>query len=553
MEDGQTSIEVREARTVATARPLAVLVLAAGLGTRMKSGTAKVLHRLGGRPLIAYMLDAARALAADRLIVVVGHQADEVRAACGDGASVRFVHQAEQRGTGHAVQCAVPALTDFTGDVLIVYGDTPALRSETLAALVAGHRQAGATLSLLTACFPDPKGYGRIIRDGAGNIERIVEERDASGDERHIREINPGIYCVDADFLLSAVNALAADNAQGEYYLTDIIGMARVTGQPVWTRPVDDPEEVSGINTRAELATMEVKVRREIVERWMAAGVTFEDPATAYVGPEVTIGRDTTIGPNTNLRGTTRIGEGCRIDGSAYLEGARLGNRVHLKFGVVMTDSEVGDDVELGPFAHLRPGTQLAQGVRIGNFVETKKAIIGRGTKANHLSYLGDVTVGEDTNIGAGTITCNYDGFRKHRTAIGDRVQIGSDTQLVAPVEVGSDAYVGAGTTVTDSVPPGALTVSRVPQRNIPGWVDRRRARERGDEKANGGGGSSVPGSRGTTARTKRPRTQRGRRVVQTTARKRASKAGARKRQQRATVRRRSRRSTSSGRSTKRR
>lgn len=553
MEEGRTFVDMREGQPVAPTRPLAVVILAAGLGTRMKSRIAKVLHRLGSRPLIGYMLEAARALDPDRLIVVVGHQADDVRAACGDGANLRFIYQAQQRGTGHAVQCAVPAITDFTGDVLIVYGDTPALRSETLTALVAGHRQAGATLSLLTARFPDPMGYGRIVRDREGDIERIVEERDATQDERRINEINPGIYCVDADFLLSAVNALAADNAQREYYLTDIVGMARATGQPVWTRPVEDPGEVSGINTRAELANMEAKGRQEIVERWMAAGVTFEDPATAYVGPDVTIGPDTIIGPNTNLRGATQIGEACRIDGNAYLDGARLGNRVHLKFGIVITDSEVGDDAELGPFAHLRPGTQLSQGVRIGNFVETKKAVVGRGTKANHLSYLGDVTIGEDTNIGAGTITCNYDGFRKYKTTIGDRVQIGSDTQLVAPVDVGSDAYVGAGTTITTSVPPGALAISRVPQRDIPGWVERRRARERGEEKAEGTSGNAPRRSRRATAPSRQRHTPAARRRVKTAGRKGATKASVRKQPRRGTARRQAARSTSSRRSRKRR
>ena len=397
--------------------------------------------------------------------------------------------QAEQRGTGHAVQCAVPELEGFRGDVLILYGDVPALRADTLAAFVTGHRRNGATLSLLTACFREPTGYGRIIRGPSGRIERIVEERDASPDERQISEINTGIYCVDARLLVSAVDALAADNAQGEYYLTDIVSVAHARGQRLWSRDVDDVVEVTGINTRAELADMEARIRRSIVEKWMAAGVTFEDPGTAYVGADVSIGEDTTIGPNVQLRGATVIGRGCRMDGNAYLQDARLGDGVHIKFGVVITESEVGDHDEIGPFAHLRPGTSLAARVRIGNFVETKKARLGPGTKANHLTYLGDVTIGENTNVGAGTITCNYDGFRKYQTVIGDRVQIGSDTQLVAPVEVGSDAYVGAGTTVTQGVPPGTLVVSRVAQRHIVGWVARRRAHEALVAKA----GASAP------------------------------------------------------------
>jgi bifunctional UDP-N-acetylglucosamine pyrophosphorylase/glucosamine-1-phosphate N-acetyltransferase len=481
------------------ARSLAVVVLAAGLGTRMRSATAKVLHRIAGQPLISYVLEAARPLAPDRVVVIVGHQAEAVQAACarhGHGTDLRFVLQAEQRGTGHAVRCAVPELEGFRGDVLILYGDVPALRADTLAAFVTGHRRNGATLSLLTACFRDPTGYGRIIRGPSGRIERIVEERDASPDERKISEINTGIYCVDACLLVSAVDALAADNAQGEYYLTDIVSVAHARDQPLWSRDVDQVVEVTGINTRAELADMEARIRRSIVEKWMAAGVTFEDPGTAYVGADVSIGEDTTIGPNIQLRGATVIGRGCRMDGNAYLQDARLGDAVHVKFGVVITESEVGDHDEIGPFAHLRPGTSLAAHVRIGNFVETKKARLGPGTKANHLTYLGDVTIGENTNVGAGTITCNYDGFRKYQTVIGDRVQIGSDTQLVAPVEVGSDAYVGAGTTVTQSVPPGTLVVSRVAQRHVEGWVARRRAREANAATP----GVSPPPSRTTTA-----------------------------------------------------
>ncbi len=462
-------------------RALAVVVLAAGLGTRMRSAVAKVLHRVAGRPLVSYVLDTACRLAPDRVVVIVGHQADTVQAACarhGGETDLRFVLQREQRGTGHAVRCALPELEGFAGDVLILYGDVPALRADTLAAFVASHRQSGAALSLLTACFRDPTGYGRIIRSASGNIERIVEERDAGPEERRIGEVNSGVYCVDADLLVAAVDGLAADNVQGEYYLTDIVSVARAQGHQPWSREVGNPAEVTGINTRAELADMEARVRRSIVEKWMTAGVTFEDPETAYVGADVKIGEDTTIGPNTHLRGATVIGRGCRIDGDAYLEDARLGDEVHLKFGVVITDSQVGDQDEIGPFAHLRPGTMLAARVRIGNFVETKKAQLGPGTKANHLSYLGDVTIGEQTNVGAGTITCNYDGFRKHPTVIGDRVQIGSDTQLVAPVEVGSDAYIGAGTTVTRTVPEGALVISRVKQRTVSGWVARRRARE---------------------------------------------------------------------------
>jgi bifunctional UDP-N-acetylglucosamine pyrophosphorylase/glucosamine-1-phosphate N-acetyltransferase len=459
---------------------LAVVVLAAGLGTRMRSARAKVLHELGGRPLLHYPLAAAAALRPARTVVVVGHQAAEVERAAEASRAPGLVTvlQEEQRGTGHAVACAIPALDGFDGDVLILYGDVPFIRSATLASLLAAHRTAAADLSLLTVCFADPTGYGRIIRDAGGRVTGIVEQRDASEAERAIQEINPGFYCVRRSVLAELLPRLRADNAQGEYYLTDLVGLAARSVRRVASVRCEQPDEVAGINTRAELAAMEVRMRAEQVERLMAAGVTFEDPATAYVGPEVEIGPDTVVGPNVILHGRTRIGAGCRIDGTAQLVNTVLGDRVHVRFACVMDGAEVGADAIVGPFARLRPGTRLAERVHIGNFVETKQAALGAGTKANHLAYLGDCDIGDETNIGAGTITCNYDGFHKHRTRIGARVQIGSDTQLVAPVAVADDAYVGAGTTVTRDVPPGALAVSRVPMRVIDGWTGRKRARE---------------------------------------------------------------------------
>jgi len=463
---------------VSTARPLGAIVLAAGLGTRMRSDRAKVLHELGGRPLIRYPLDAIAALAPERVGLVVGHQADAVRtAAAGAGlADLRIVLQAEQRGTGHAVACAATAFAGFAGDVLILYGDVPRIRAATLRALLDAHRAEDADLTLATICFAVPTGYGRIVRGADGGVTRIVEERDATPAERTITEVNPGLYCVRSAILFPLLAELRPDNSQGELYLTDLVALAARAGRRVRALRMDRTDEVAGINTRAELARMEASLRAELTDRWMAEGVTFEDPATAYVGPEVTIGRDTVIGPNVVLRGRTRLGAGCRLDGTAYLVDATVGDRVHVRFGTVMEGAEVGADAVIGPFARLRPGTRLAERVHLGNFVETKQAILGAGTKANHLTYLGDCEVGPDTNVGAGTITCNYDGFAKHRTRIGARVQIGSDTQLVAPVSVGDDAYVGAGTTVTRDVPAGALVVSRVPQRAFPGWVARRRA-----------------------------------------------------------------------------
>ncbi len=464
--------------------PLAIVILAAGRGTRMRSERAKVLHTIAGKAFVLSVLDAALALDPERIAVVVGHEAAQVERVCtehlarrGLGIAVVFPVQADQRGTGDAVRVALPALAGLEGDVLILYGDVPGLRAETLRRLVARHRSAGATLSFLTATVDVSAGYGRIVRKANGQLQGIVEERDLAPSDRGIREINPGIYCVRTRFLVPALDRLRADNAQGEYYLTDIVAQAVAAGEPTETVPVGDPGEVAGINAREEMARMEKRVCRELVERWMREGVTFRDPATTYLDENVTIGPDTEVGPNVQLLGRTSIGRRCKIDGTVLLRDATVGDGVHLRLGVVMTECEVGDDVVIGPFAHLRPGTVLEKGVHIGNFVEAKKAHLGAGTKANHLTYLGDVEVGAQTNIGAGTITCNYDGFAKHRTVIGERVQIGSDTQLVAPVRVEDDAYVGAGTTVTKDVPPGSLAVSRTPQRNVAGWVARFRAR----------------------------------------------------------------------------
>ena len=459
-------------------RPLGAIVLAAGLGTRMRSDRAKVLHELGGRPLVRYPLDAIARLAPARVALVVGHQADAVRAAAADAglADLRMVLQAEQRGTGHAVACAAAAFADFVGDVLILYGDVPRIRSDTLRALVGAQRADDADLTLATICFAVPTGYGRIIRGADGGVTRIVEERDATAAERTITEVNPGLYCVRSEVLFPLLAELRPDNAQGELYLTDLIALAARAGHRVRAHRMDRVGEFAGINTRGELARMEASLKAELTERWMEEGVTFEDPATAYIGPDVIIGRDTVIGPNVVLRGRTRIGAGCRLDGTAHLVDTTIGDRVHVRFATVIEGADIGADAVIGPFARLRPGTRLAERVHLGNFVETKKAVLGAGTKANHLTYLGDCEVGPDTNVGAGTITCNYDGFAKHFTRIGARVQIGSDTQLVAPVSVADDAYVGAGTTVTRDVPAGALVVSRVPQRAIPGWVARRRA-----------------------------------------------------------------------------
>jgi len=522
-------------RSVASPRSLGAVVLAAGLGTRMRSERAKVLHELGGRPLVTYPLTSLAALHPERVAVVIGHQADLVRAAVGAAGGcglqdIRFVVQEEQRGTGHAVQCAAREFRGFDGDLVILYGDAPLVRAATLRQLLDAHRAADADLSLLTLSFADPTGYGRILRDSTGAVVGIVEERDATGAERAITEINPGFYAVRAGVLSPLLAGLRPSNDQGELYLTDIVGLAARAGRRVCGVRAERPDELAGINTRAELARMDATLRGTLTERWMQEGVTFEDPATAYIGPEVTIGPDTMIGPNVQLRGRTRIGKGCRLDGTAYLVDATVGDGAHLLFGCVVEEAEIGRDARVGPFARLRPGTRLAERVRIGNFVETKKAVIGAGAKANHLTYLGDCEIGPDTNVGAGTITCNYDGFAKHRTTIGARVQIGSDTQLVAPVTVGDDAYVGAGTTVTRDVPPGALAVSRVPQRVVPGWMARKRARAAaGAASGNGAGGPASAARPRPASAVGKPKPRR-RAVAKPPSRRAAARPRARRR-----------------------
>jgi bifunctional UDP-N-acetylglucosamine pyrophosphorylase/glucosamine-1-phosphate N-acetyltransferase len=467
---------------------IAAIVLAAGLGVRMRSQRAKVLHQLGGESLIRRSLRPFASLDPQPLIVVTGHQAREVENEVRTSfphVVLNFAIQREQRGTGDAVRCAITELpNDFTGKVLIGYGDMPLLSAASLTAFVQAHRAGKSPLSFISTMLDNPAGYGRVIRDAHGSVTRIVEERDATADERMIKEVNTGIYLVDARFLCTALEQIRPSNAQHEYYLTDIVAIARERGLTFDTWNGENAKEFAGVNSREELARMEMENREETNRRWMTAGVTFIDSATAYIGPEVTIGQDTTIGPNVQIMGKSSIGTGVLIEGTAWLRDVVIGDRCHLKLGVRAERCEIGDDCEIGPFANLREGTRLAGHNRIGNFVETKQATIGHGTKASHLSYLGDAIIGADTNIGCGVITVNYDGYDKHQTRIGDRCMVGCDTQLIAPVKVGDDVYVASGTTILRDIENGALAVSDHPQREKPGWTAKWHARHADHPKA---------------------------------------------------------------------
>jgi len=439
--------------------------MAAGLGTRMKSNRAKVLHELGGLPLIAHVVRAAQALNPHAILVVVGHQAEEVgRAAQAEvGDLARSVLQAQQRGTGDAVESARSELENSDSLVLILSGDVPMIKTETLRKLIEHNNSAAAACTILSVRLENPTGYGRIVRDGAGSFQKIVEHRDATEEERLIREINSGIYCFDAKELYRALRKVEPANDQGEYYLTDVAEIILAGGGTVSVYVHSESREVAGINTRAELAEFENLIRRSAIRKLMIEdGVTFIDPSHAYISAEAQIGRDTIIYPNVTVEGKTTIGEGCVILSGARITNSRLGNNVVVKDHSIVVDSQLESNCAVGPFAHLRMNAFLEEKATVGNFVEVKKSRLKRGTKAMHLTYLGDATIGERTNIGAGTVTCNYDGKNKHETIIEDDVKIGSDTMLVAPVRVGARSMTAAGSVVTEDVPPDSL-VAGVP------------------------------------------------------------------------------------------
>jgi len=464
--------------------PRTVVVLAAGEGKRMRSTLPKVLHPLLGRTLLGHVLHATGSLGAQRQIVVVGHGAEQVTAYLAETApSAEAVLQADQRGTGHAVRTALDAFPDVTGTVIVVGGDTPMLRSATLTAMVDAHEQAGTIATVLTARVDDPFGLGRIVRDEQGRVAAIVEHRDATPEQLAINEVNTSVYAFDATALRDALGKLTAANDQGEEYLTDVLELLVSTGRPVAAHPLSDAEEGLGANDRAQLAGLAARLRDRINTDLMRSGVSMLDPATTWIDVTVRIEPDATIEPNTQLRGATSVAAGALVGPDTTLTNVVVGAGAQ----VIRThgsDSVIGAGANVGPFAYLRPGTDLADSGKIGTFVETKNARIGQGSKVPHLTYVGDATIGRDVNIGAGTIFVNYDGVHKHQTTVEDGVFVGCDTTLVAPVTVRAGAYIAAGSSINEDVPSGALGIARARQRNIDGWVERKRAGTKGAKAA---------------------------------------------------------------------
>ena len=452
----------------------AIIILAAGKGTRMRSELAKVLHRAGGRTLLEHVIRACQPLKAAQLLVVVGHQADEVGAVA-ESLGAQVVMQQPQRGTGHALQVARRAIRKSAKVALVVPGDAPLLRTETLAALLDTHRRGEAAATVLSAELPNPADYGRIIRDSEGRVAAIVEEKAATAEQRAIREVNSSIYSFTLAALWPALNAVRPNNAHRELYLTDAIALLRERNERVLAQVASDANEILGCNTRASLADVDRIFRARKAAELMDAGVSIYLPETVVIDPEVTAGPDTVIEPCVQLLGETRIGARCKIQTGSVLHDVRVDDEVTVGAHCVATSSRLHARATIGPFSRLRPGADIRSGAHIGNFVEVKKSVVHEGAKAMHLTYLGDATVGRDSNIGAGTITCNYDGIAKYQTKIGNRVFIGSDSALVAPIRIGDGAYVAAGSTLTENVPADALALGRGRQVNKPGWARQRR------------------------------------------------------------------------------
>lgn len=464
--------------------PVAIVVLAAGLGKRMGLDLPKVVVPTRERPLIQHVLQSASKLNPDRIVVVTGHKRELVEQAVKDGASkgyysadrIKFMLQAEQRGTGDAVRSALPALEGFHGTIVILYGDVPLIKDKTLEALLNRHHATKATLTLLSLKSDQQFAYGKVVRGKDSQIEKVVELKDCSPEQLLISELNSGFYAVDSAFLAPAVSELKNENAQKEYYLTDIVERAASEGQRVSSLVTHDADEVQGVNTQVELSTVNRALLRSQIEGFISEGVIVEDMSSLFVDPDVTIGAGTRVGPQVQLRLGTRIGAGVTIEGSALVLKSHIGDGCSVKFGVRIEDATLETGASVGPFAHLRPGSHLGPDSKVGNFVETKNARLAKGVKASHLTYLGDCEIGPDSNIGAGTITCNYDGVNKHKTTIGAGVFIGSDSCLVAPVTISDGAYVGAGSVITKNIEKESLAFSRPPLIIKPGWAKRKNA-----------------------------------------------------------------------------
>lgn len=444
------------------------VILAAGKGTRMQSKLYKVLHKVCDRTMVELVLDSLSDLEMQEVITVVGHGAERVKEVLGD--RTKFVLQEEQLGTAHAVKVAKDELKDKEGTTIVMYGDTPLIRSETINNMLDHHEKMNAKATVLTAIADDPFAYGRIIRDVNGKLVKIVEEKDATEQERKIKEINSGIYCFDNKLLFEMLEKVKNDNNQGEYYLPDVLGLIREQKEIIETYLCDDFDETFGVNDRVALAYAENVMRNRINTKHMLAGVTLVDPTNTYIAPNAVIGRDTTIYPNVTIKSNTIIGEDCQIKPNSYLENVQIGNGVKV-ISSTISDSKIGDYTSVGPYSHIRNNCELGKNVRVGNFVELKNTIYGDGSKTAHLSYLGDTEVGSNTNIGCGTITVNYDGKNKYKTKIGSDAFIGCNSNLIAPLEIGDGAVVAAGTTVTENAPDDALVIARVKQENKVGYA----------------------------------------------------------------------------------
>ncbi|MCG7321575.1 bifunctional UDP-N-acetylglucosamine diphosphorylase/glucosamine-1-phosphate N-acetyltransferase GlmU [Arsenicicoccus bolidensis] len=466
-------------------RPAAVIVLAAGEGTRMKSATPKVLHTIGGRSLVGHAIRAAEGVEPLHLAVVVRHERERVAAHIAEIAPDAVIaDQDEVKGTGRAVECGLEQLPgDLSGTVVVTYGDVPLLESVTLTALLEQHDATGSAVTVVTAHLTDPTGYGRIVRDADGSVAAIVEQKDATPQQREITEINSGLYAFDAQVLRSALAQVGTDNAQGEKYLTDVLAIAKGQGLAVSAHVVDDLWQTEGVNDRVQLAALGKELNRRTVERWMREGVTVVDPATTWIDADVSIGRDTTIRPGTQLLGATTIGSDAEIGPDTTLQDTQVGDGTSVIRSQTLL-AEIGPQATVGPFSYLRPGTTLGVKAKVGGFVETKNAQIGDGAKVPHLTYCGDATIGEGTNVGAGTIFANYDGEQKHRSTLGKHVFIGSNSVLVAPAEIGDGAFVAAGSAINQPVGAGDLAVARGRQRNIPGYIAERRPGTKAAEAA---------------------------------------------------------------------